>query len=651
MRSNDVVLILALSLAGCAKQAPDPAAAVDEPLQPIVVCPKYYTSSEDTDTYTRWGSDIANGVRCSDNKIYCFGDNQKPELIPEVPDGYECMQIGGYSNEKRFKYEPDVVSQERLSEDTDVIEQYPFCANGGTYRDVVKLSFSNIYTQYAWECQDKECICGGKPCRFGSQCYREQCIESKLKWIFDEDGVTDKYEIVKESQEEDACHQADGDWYHDYIYYRSQMTEADESDERSSHMYKCGDTWFEKDSNMTCIPHPMGDVIKFDLCPDLTEEEWKQYKEQKAKYDAEDSKEKQAMEILGVTSSVDTPDGLAGKTVVWNIGFEKCRCGNETCAEDTGCYQNHCVDLANLKPLPDGFVWKTGRPYCDKENCTCEKDICHSGQWCIEGKCFDNRDVMKIDNQYIQYGFYNYSLPMNINNYFDEETQQALPRDHYVNLNNLPWLDIITHRSTALCDDPVLPDNLEDYHCIVAHTDNGCDEGFVDSYAFYGWHCIKDEGCDCGQNHCEKNARCYQGNCIYDSIYLAMSCGTDIDKWMMKAKANENGWCDCGVSLIQPNQNGYICMGGEGMKCWQKNGCICGDTSCQYGDYCVTPGKCINESDLNDLISQMNQCTHYGKGCECGDVKCGYLQYCVSPGKCTDEDEMLQLLRRKISNE
>ena len=78
---------------GCAKQTPDPAAALNEQTQPVIVCPKFYTSSEDTDTYKRWDDDIVNGVRCSDGKIYCFGDNQKPELIPEVPDGYECKQI------------------------------------------------------------------------------------------------------------------------------------------------------------------------------------------------------------------------------------------------------------------------------------------------------------------------------------------------------------------------------------------------------------------------------------------------------------------------------------------------------------------------------------------------------------------------------
>ena len=653
MRQNSIIFISAILLMGCAKQTPDPAAAVNEQTQPVVVCPKFYRSSEDTDTYKRWDDDVANGVRCSDGKIYCFGDNQKPELIPEVPDGYECKQIGGYGDETRFKYEPDVMSPKLMSEDTDSVIQYPFCDNGSSYREVVKVNFSSINDQYAWECKDKECICGGKPCRYGSQCYREQCIESKYKWTFNEDGIANDYEIVEGEFLNDACEQAAGDWYSDYIYYRSQMTEEDEGDERASHMFKCGDNWIEKKSNMTCIPHPMGDIVKFDFCPELTEEQWKQYKDLKAQFDADNSIEKQTAELLGVSSTVSTPEGLGGKTAVWNIGFDKCQCGNEICAEDTGCYQNHCVDLANLQPLPDGFVWKTGRPYCEEDKCICDKDTCHVGQWCIEGRCFDHRDVMKIDNKYIQYGFYSYSRPMQINHYFDEETGQALPRDHYVHLDNLPWLDIITHRSTALCDDPVLPKNLDDYRCIVAHTDNGCDEGTVDSYGFYGWHCIKDEGCDCGTNHCGKHARCYHGQCIYDSVYLAMACGADITKWGMYAKADEHGWCACAASLVPPNLNGYVCRDfrdgeGGGMKCMLDGGCVCGDISCDYGDYCVGPGKCIGENALYDQIDQMNECANYHSGCECGDAHCHYLQYCVSPGTCADKDEMLQIVRQII---
>ena len=136
-----------------------------------------------------------------------------------------------------------------MSEDTDSVIQYPFCDNGSSYREVVKVNFSSINDQYAWECKDKECICGGKPCRYGSQCYREQCIESKYKWTFNEDGITYDYEI-EEDETNDACEQAAGDWYNDYIYYRSQMTEEDEGDERASHMFKCGDNWIEKKSNM-----------------------------------------------------------------------------------------------------------------------------------------------------------------------------------------------------------------------------------------------------------------------------------------------------------------------------------------------------------------------------------------------------------------
>lgn len=569
---------------------------------PGVVCPKYYTSSYDTDTYERWQSDITNGVRCSDGKIYCFGDNQKPQLIPKKPDGYECQHINGLGDEDRFKYEPDELSLKRMSQDSGSRVRYPFCDNGSTVRGVVLLSFSQ--SQYVWVCNDDECICGGKPCKYGNQCYNEQCIESKYNWHLNENGGIDDYD-TDEEETDDICSRSNEGWNDEYVYYHSKTKESDDSDDsdEDSDQYKCGKQWIKKHSNMTCIPHPKGDIIKYDFCLDLTDQEWKKYKELKAKADEDedDSDNKQFMELLNPSRIVDTPHGLGGKLVPWNLQFEKCLCGKETCAEDTACYKNKCVDLANLKPLPKGFTWKLGRPYCDKDKCKCGKEQCHSGQWCIEDRCFDSRDVMKIDNKYIQYGFYEYSGPMEIDHYFDKETQQALPRDHFVNMNNLPWLDIVIHRDTALCDDPDLPKDLNDYQCIVVHSDNGCGEGIVDEYAFYGWHCMKDEGCDCGNNRCAKNARCYHGQCLYDSVYLAMSCGADIRSWGLYAKADEQGWCKCGVSHTPPNMAGYLCSDddgdGRGMKCWLKDGCACGEVSCKYGAFCIEPGKCLDSLD------------------------------------------------------
>ena len=561
-----------------------------------VICPVYYTYFQNEALHERYFDEtmMDEGIKCSDDKIYCYGDNQVPIPAPKE-EGYACRLISSEDDYGQYRYEPFKVDSSLISESEYMGAQYPFC-DDTAMRGNNHIRFGQ--DRYVWLCYEDMCKCGGKPCPYGSECYYGKCIKHEQN----ED----------EDEGDDACKHSMGGWMSDYTTYHTEPKKAKKSDDDDNDdesedeaqdikLYRCGKEWFEKHSNVTCIPHPSGDLLKFDICLNLTDAEWAEYEKKKAEADADQSYEKQMMEILGVSSTVDMPDALSGKMLPWNFKLKKCECKGKTCASDTGCYKGKCVDIANLKPLPKGFVWKLGRPYCEKAPCSCGNQKCSESQWCIEGRCFDTRDVMKVDGKYIQYGLYEFSRPAGINHYFNAETQEALPRDHLVGMNNLLWLDIVTHRHTALCDDPVLPKDMTGYQCVVSRVDNGCNEAWMERYAFNGWHCMADEGCACGEGRCSKYARCYHGQCVYDSVYMAMACGIDQTMFGGRSKADMRGWCKCGASLVPPYMNGYICnhdWDEDGMKCWLKAGCACGDVTCKYGDYCLEPGKCADEEML-----------------------------------------------------
>ena len=105
-------------------------------------------------------------------------------------------------------------------------------------------------------------------------------------------------------------------------------------------------------------------------------------------------------------------------------------------------------------------------------------------------------------------------------------------------------------------------ENVEDYICVIDKVDNACAEGATDTYAFRGYHCMKDDGCACGDTKCDKFARCYEGQCLYDEIYTAMACAADYDLWGFgegKVAVDERGWCVCGASHTPPNMPGFDC--------------------------------------------------------------------------------------------
>ena len=300
----------------------------------------------------------------------------------------------------------------------------------------------------------------------------------------------------------------------------------------------------------------------------------------------------------------------------WDARLQNCFCEDELCAPGTGCLDGHCVDLATLTTLPEGFVWWGGRPYCDGETCLCGAEACHRGEWCIVDKCFDSPEVMKIDvdipgvvtvrDKYMRYGKYEYTG--HDSSFFDGQRDEPLPRDEYLPIDPIVWMDIRLHRYAAMCTEPDMLENLSDYLCIAVEVDNGCYEAPQDAYSYRGYHCIREEGCACGDTTCPKHGRCYHGACIFDEVYIAMACSADFNQWGHGEGiwADANGWCHCGASVVPPYMSGYVCEAPEyhypiieftGMRCGLHAGCACGDATCARDEYCLRPGTCASLED------------------------------------------------------
>ena len=533
--------------------AADASEAADDSGGPLV-CPNYYriedmaALSEDE----RELLDSPDGIVCSDGEAYCYAYGQMPVKLPENGSGYECMPVSGFASGVSF------VEMEHYDSTA-----YPYCDGDNSKRRLYPRGAGVMRSggsRRAWVCVDEElCECGEKPCKKGAICENEVCHAASQ----DDQALCERTES--------------GD-------YRSYQSELSDEDAQDGDKRKCGSAWLDASDNRVCLHLPVGDVPKYQICS--TDKKASKKKVKKA--DSEDEEEGMGLSWLPAMN-------LRAKIVYLDAERQGCTCGKEKCSGDTACWEGRCVDIADMQPLPSkDYQWAFGRPRCNKGKCACGSESCRKGEWCISGRCFDSPDVLKVEDRYIRYGQYEYKNYLN-KYYYDYDKDEPLPRDHYKYLTEIEWVDILTHSASARCEDDDMPENLDDYICVIDNVDNGCGEGMVDTYAFRGWHCMKDEGCACGAGRCGKHGRCYHGQCLYDDIYLAMACAHDYLLWGHgdEVKADAEGNCRCGQSVMPPNVAGYVCESDSGMICGLRKGCACGDAVCAKGDYCLEPGKCV----------------------------------------------------------
>ena len=146
---------IAFGAVGCAKTMPEAVSGMQEATPQEVICPKHYYFQ--SDKYVPWNQNEKEGTRCIDGKFYCFGDNQKPQVMPVVSDGYACKSIAGRDLGK-FQYEDDEYQQEFLLQDnSDIYIQYPFCHDYNTERAIIELHYGHDrYAQLHEGCEAEE---------------------------------------------------------------------------------------------------------------------------------------------------------------------------------------------------------------------------------------------------------------------------------------------------------------------------------------------------------------------------------------------------------------------------------------------------------------------------------------------------------------
>ena len=597
-----VRLIVLVSVAGCAVlgchasgKIGTSADAAKNLNEAQVRCPEYYRLGNPEEVASKDDHWLASpdGIVCSDGRPYCFAKGQEPVLIPEYSEDWECQDI-------------EIDNPEDSGERVE--EAYPFCGRAEEKRRIKAIRHKE--RMRAWICVSEMCFCGDEPCAEGNRCHDGVCsrcrdgvcdpetegLTYEAMYIqdgaLDEDAEDSQGEEGAESSQEKPANACDNmETSHDTYYPEFK---GDPADDRSSYVdyvrtYPCGDAWLKSYSNRYCLAHPAGDMVMHSICPALPG--------QKAVGAIDDVHIDAENQVISMDMDDDALETMRRKPLKFaQPDRDTCACGEEWCASDTACWKKHCVDIATLEGLPSkDYHWNQGRPYCAAASCTCGENKCPQGEWCIEGRCFDTPDVMKIEDKYIKYGLYVNTI---IEHYYvDEEKYEALPRDHFAPLDEIAWLDIVVNQSSAQCEESAMLENVEDYICVIDKVDNACAEGATDTYAFRGYHCMKDDGCACGDTKCDKFARCYEGQCLYDEIYTAMACATDYDLWGFgegKVAVDERGWCVCGASHTPPNMPGFDCEPYAGMECRRHGGCDCGGETCAYGDYCAKPGKCVD---------------------------------------------------------
>ena len=573
-------LISAFLMIGCGHKPTieNPSDTAQNLEAPQLICPNYYRIKHPRDVVDKDELDSPDGVICSDGQAYCYAHGQKPILVPTDWQNWECIDV----TEDNFWADADLVENE-----------YPFCG-----RDGHKLRLKanrNMGRQRAWVCKYESCMCGGKPCPEGGRCNDGICVINDFNSSVANKDTSEPSNDAHNNGAYDESENSSGicdyiETSHDTYYPEYKGDPANDKSSYIDHVltYPCGDTWLTSYSNRYCLAHPAGNMVMHEICPSSPNS--------KAVGSIEDVHIDDENQMISIELDDDALDTMRHKGLKFAMpDRDTCACGNEWCASDTACWKDHCVDIATLQGLPSNdYRWNYGRPICAASSCACGPDTCHTGEWCIEGKCFDTPDVIKLDNKYIKYGLYVNTITEKY--YYDENKLEPLPRNKFTAFDDIIWLDIVVNKFSAQCEETSAPDNIDDYICVIDKVDNACGEGATDTYAFRGYHCMKDDGCVCGNTKCSKFAQCHDGQCRYDEIYLAMACAADYNLWGFHEgdiNVDNQGWCLCGISHTPPNMLGFTCDPDAGMECGLNDGCECGDVICKKYHYCIEPGKCV----------------------------------------------------------
>ena len=523
---------------------------------------------------------------CFDGQEYCYAIDSLPIVKPEADAGWECRYVQKLPSSHAI---PDTYYI-----DTETAGYWYAADAQRKLRTPIRGSI-----MAAWVCIDEQCTCGQTTCPQNSLCIDNACYcndqlykegACELDWVIQhEPGWDPNMEMIVSPDETDALamYQRDGHYYTSCTdSQRHALKDPDECDiEEGYHLY-CDKTPITDTTIQNCIRLSDGTHVVF--------------------YTETDDDLSELYYITPYTYDDIKAERNTNKT---NPAF---RCGKETCVKGEICYKNHCAGLGTQKALPSAdYRWNAFMPECIAESgCTCAKQKCRKGQFCMEGECRDAPYALKRHGKWTRYGvvgnsaFYADNDEMEDDDEAPEEENGAskptafIPDSTISPPNMALWFDILTHTDSQTCDATTEPSNVEDYICLYSAPDDERLEAPQITVTGRGFHCIRPEGCACGDALCPMHAQCIDGACSYDAIYLHEACHRENILQSAQNYRTRNrfvdarGWCYCGESLVPPSLPGYQCTEIAGMQCMLPQGCPCGDVTCADEETCLAPGNC-----------------------------------------------------------
>ena len=524
------------------------------------------------------------GQECSDGKKYCYGMDNMPILKPDS-EGWSCRYVAKMPSKY---YKPNSY------------EYYVWRKGAWYYDDIHRVR--QLYAKWAylktWLCEYEEgCECGKHKCPQNAACIDGSCFCNdksiasggkctlemvKSRNIDDQDTIKQWKSLKGLKLDEDNQN----------IYYTSKKTNKEGEDE-----YYCGKYLLTDHDVQHCVTLSDGKIAVYFEPSELRDRLSSGAYGENDKYLMDlEAEKKYCIELCEEFDCSGEEDGLCVDGHLWRRDIDAERegnkentsyaCGKETCVKEEICLNDHCVGLGTHKKLPKGYTWRAYMPSCnDMSGCACGSNQCTFGQYCIENQCMNTPFVQKYRGKLVHYGMaFGISSPEYYKNL-------SAPKDDV-------WFDILTDSDSIACDNATMPAKIDEYKCVYERIMDDRLESPQEIVTAKGYYCAQDKGCSCGSESCPKHARCLQGKCVYDGIYMTLACHYDSDMIRSVQDVNsvlhyldERGWCHCGASFVPPNMPGYQCVSG-GMHCTLEEGCACGDVTCAKDQACLKPGEC-----------------------------------------------------------
>ncbi len=291
------------------------------------------------------------------------------------------------------------------------------------------------------------------------------------------------------------------------------------------------------------------------------------------------------------------------------MNYSGCTCADAICPMSTACVEGKCVDPLTGHVLNHGGFISTVQ-CADESACGCSSS-CGKNEWCVAGKCYSElfsviyQDKRLLYNPFSILYRFKYGHGYRYSNYEQQYKSDELREYDFGKVSP----DVMSKMA-----------NGYGYTDHLAYHGECCDGDHT--FTVSDLRCVRSMGCPCGSSTCGMGGLCKEDKCIYDTHYLNMMCYPnsfayydsyirdyvpddyvdyydfdDIDPpFFGSLRVDASGNCLCNRTMLAPelinsHREQYVCDD-YGWVCTDKNGCKCGDDTCDYKALCIKPGLC-----------------------------------------------------------